>query len=372
MSSINFCTPVGFGDQPKSTSQSLLEFADDYFFFEGEKAVVKLDYIMQDGQGVELVYTGSTWACTALKIISYFTIILPALLFIAKCILRSIHSFYLIPPRPFASSEGLFFKQHKPFVIDLVLNAAATLNKDVCTIVADYVISEDCFGAEKWRRYFGVDVVDPEPAIDPNQFYRFWFGPDPIDPNKKFCETHFPPVLRPRFVTHIDTETSYYYNLITLGQLIQHPQEGYFSRYELDLHQFARTITGPSCWIVMRKDLLANGEYYSTQVNAIKHFNVKSKFGYEEETSAIDVSTALSAHYVATGEFHVTHLEDHPNHFMSLAQVKESDEYGYRFRVAGSSRCPWAEGMLSISSESLAPYSLIHESIGIAALRKFS
>ena len=100
MLNLSFCTPVTFGNQPTSLSQSFLEFADDYFFLGGQKAIVKFDKTEGASLGVELVDAACSVKETAFKIISYFTLILPALLLLAKYILREcIHHFHLIVPQ---------------------------------------------------------------------------------------------------------------------------------------------------------------------------------------------------------------------------------------------------------------------------------
>lgn len=101
--SIEFCTPIYYGNQQHSIYQSFLEFADDYFFFKGNKAVVDFKESRPESQGVDLVLFESSWQTTVLKIISYFTIILPLILFSAKVILRSLYHFHLIqhPPSDF-------------------------------------------------------------------------------------------------------------------------------------------------------------------------------------------------------------------------------------------------------------------------------
>ena len=299
MTNINFCTPVSFGYQAETLSQSFLEFADDYFFFGGDKAVVQFGYVEGESLGVELVHADASWVSTALKVISYFTIILPTVLLIAKCILRSIHQFHLLPPL----RNSLVLKRHEHLVTAQILGTGH-FPRVLAELIASYVTSNvDCFGAQEWQRYFGTNIVEPEPELNPDEFYNFWHGPDPIDPTKQVCETHLPPVLRPRLVT--DNDTAYQYSLYALSELIEKPQEGHPSSYDFDTRVFSqngRTHAGPSCWVVMRKDVLSRNQPYPQQIEIIRNLNIRTGAGYEEESSAIDLATVVSAHHVMTGE----------------------------------------------------------------------
>jgi len=96
MAKVGFFTAVSFGDQPKSCTQSLLETVDSYFYLGGKKAYVIPGYVQQDGEGAILTKDSSAFVITALKVISYLTVAIPVILFIAKAILRSIHSFHII------------------------------------------------------------------------------------------------------------------------------------------------------------------------------------------------------------------------------------------------------------------------------------
>jgi hypothetical protein len=96
---LNFSTPVVFGSN-KSFKESFLEMADGYFSLAGKRAFViskealkdkSYDVALQDlDEAFFLRFIIST-----IKIISYFTLILPALIFTAKWILRSEYIFHL-------------------------------------------------------------------------------------------------------------------------------------------------------------------------------------------------------------------------------------------------------------------------------------
>ncbi len=93
MGQVNFFTAVSFGSHPKSCSQSLLEAVDSYFYLGGKKAFVIPGDIDQGAKKVVLSQDSSSFLGTVFKVISYATLIIPAIVLIAKAILRSIYSF---------------------------------------------------------------------------------------------------------------------------------------------------------------------------------------------------------------------------------------------------------------------------------------
>lgn len=96
MLNLNFFTPVSFGDQPKSCTQALLETVDSYFYLGGKKAYVIPGHIQQDIKGTVLTEDSAPFLITALKVLSYLTVILPMIMLIAKAILRSFDSFHIV------------------------------------------------------------------------------------------------------------------------------------------------------------------------------------------------------------------------------------------------------------------------------------
>jgi len=93
MASINFFTPVHFGNQSITCHQAMQETVDDYFYLGGKKASV-ID--AQDSKmKVVLLEKSPPFLNTCLKVLSYFTLIIPTLMLIAKTILRMNH-FYKI------------------------------------------------------------------------------------------------------------------------------------------------------------------------------------------------------------------------------------------------------------------------------------
>lgn len=97
MSNLSFFTPVSFGVSPKTFSESLLQSCDNYLSLRGEKAYVVKGSV--DNKRKVVLFddnNSSTNRKTVLKVISYFFIVLPALAFIGKIILRATHSFHVI------------------------------------------------------------------------------------------------------------------------------------------------------------------------------------------------------------------------------------------------------------------------------------
>lgn len=95
MSEIRFFTPVSFGNHSKSWSHSILEVSDSYFFLGNRKASVISMQTENKSIGVKIIKESPPFLTTALKVISYFTLVLPALMLIVKAIMRSIHSFHI-------------------------------------------------------------------------------------------------------------------------------------------------------------------------------------------------------------------------------------------------------------------------------------
>lgn len=96
MGKIGFFQAVTFGTQSKSCVQTLLEGVDSYFYLGGKKTLVIAGSIQQGSQGVILTQNSPTFFITALKVVSYLTVVIPLILLIAKAILRSIHTFHVV------------------------------------------------------------------------------------------------------------------------------------------------------------------------------------------------------------------------------------------------------------------------------------
>ena len=86
MNKVNFFTPVSYQMQSKSTCQSLLETVDNYFYLGGKKALVV--HANEHELRAAVVDSKQSFLTTLLKVVSYCTVILPAILLLAKAILR--------------------------------------------------------------------------------------------------------------------------------------------------------------------------------------------------------------------------------------------------------------------------------------------
>jgi hypothetical protein len=81
MAKVSFFTPINFGNQPKSTTEWLLEKADGFFYLGGPKAhLIKTD----QGTKAVLVNERQSLLMTCFKVASYFTILLPTIPFFTQ------------------------------------------------------------------------------------------------------------------------------------------------------------------------------------------------------------------------------------------------------------------------------------------------
>ena len=122
------------------------------------------------------------------------------------------------------------------------------------------MLSPDCFGGEEWRKYFGVDVGNPQL---PRGFFSWWTAPDAIDPTKYNYETHLDPIWRPDIVSEQP------YDLETLTRLAAAPQGGgHPTPIDQDseaFRQHARTPAGPGCWLAVRRNVVARNRIMSNK-----------------------------------------------------------------------------------------------------------
>lgn len=93
MASISFFTPVEY-NQFTSCGQLLTEAVDGYFYLGGRKAVTLPGHLRNGSQEVALQQGTTTWWKTALKVLSYATVVVPLIMLIAKAVLRSHYRFH--------------------------------------------------------------------------------------------------------------------------------------------------------------------------------------------------------------------------------------------------------------------------------------
>jgi hypothetical protein len=91
---IGFWTPIKYEDQSTSLGQKIREFTDFYFYLEGRVAIV-IPGVTENGSiGAKVQEDQSPGWKTALKVASYFTVILPILIFVVKVISRAFYPFH--------------------------------------------------------------------------------------------------------------------------------------------------------------------------------------------------------------------------------------------------------------------------------------
>ena len=111
MERVAFFTPVNFGgDQPKSSTESLIESVENYFYLGGKKAYVIPGEINQNSKGVVLLQDSPALLAVVLKVISYLTVIIPVVMLIAKAIVRSLYHFHIIDAKQ-KLEEGIDISQ---------------------------------------------------------------------------------------------------------------------------------------------------------------------------------------------------------------------------------------------------------------------
>ena len=272
-----------------------------------------------------------------------------------------------------ASDEGAsFFTSQGPEILG-IMESYGLPDIASARIVNLVIGSEDPFGAKQWQRYFGVDV-GLEPELDPS-FYRFWNGVDPINSEKKVYETHFPPVLRPECITDIRAGTLNSFTLRTLEALSAHPVEGapsgFFrsSPFIDPLEIITITKAGPSCWLVLRKEVVALGQSYDEQIGYLEEVNRETGAGYKIGPSAIDLATVLFTRYVAKVERHTGDkigLEALRT-FSTCAELSRDSDHSYFESLS----YPVAIGGFSSGGLHLSTARFAEASHGIACVKQF-
>lgn len=99
MLNLNFFTAVTYQTPPKSIAAYLLQKVDDYFYLGGKKAYVIQGRTKTGQEKVILSEATSSLLAKVAKVLSFFTLVIPMILLMAKAALRSQHSFKLIDPK---------------------------------------------------------------------------------------------------------------------------------------------------------------------------------------------------------------------------------------------------------------------------------
>jgi hypothetical protein len=96
MANLGFFTPIQFANQHKTFSQRLVETVDSYFYLGGRKAYVIPGHAQGRSEGIIFEDDTALFVTTTLKVISYLTLVIPAVMLIAKALLRSSYNFHLL------------------------------------------------------------------------------------------------------------------------------------------------------------------------------------------------------------------------------------------------------------------------------------
>lgn len=108
---VGFFTAIEYGQKAKTRTQSILEKVDNYFYFSGKKAQVIQGKTKNGTVRTILLRGNSSLLARVGKVASYFTIVIPLLMLIAKAILRSTHHFRLINPKK-KLEKGINISEH--------------------------------------------------------------------------------------------------------------------------------------------------------------------------------------------------------------------------------------------------------------------
>jgi hypothetical protein len=152
--------------------------------------------------------------------------------------------------------------------------SATDLIPDIATIAAQYITGEErigVFGPNFWQSK-GI-VAGAVPHID-LAFYEYWYGPDPVDPTRRVCDTHHRPVWIPDNLSLATVE---------IAGLQFDPSD------TEALRQHRNTLTSGGCYAVMRKEVLGRKLPELEQIQQLK------KAGYPGLPQAADVAAVLFA-----------------------------------------------------------------------------
>ncbi len=214
--------------------------------------------------------------------------------------------------------------------------------KDEATIVADYITGGKIGAfAQKFWEQKGIRARFVRP-IDPN-FYDFWHGPDPLDRDRKACDTHHWPVWIPeglclatleraglRFIPTCDVKFERHRNTSTLG----------------------------AYYAVMRKDVLGRNLKEDAQIQQLKDA------GYSGLARAVDVAAVVFAIHQHDGSLCLAKGADARNR-RTYALCKERVTFGeYEFPLMFGENDD--SGLRVVLNGHVAP-----EHVGVAALREF-
>src|SRR3990167_3529042 len=156
MDDVGFFTPISYGSIQRSKSQERLEAVDSYLSLSGRKAQVVPGWNIGKSEGTILIQEETSWGRTALKVLSYCTIILPLIALIAKASLRAPYHFHQIDVRG---------ELEKGIEITEGMKAALQCEKE--TIYGEPVDSEKV----KWEKRFSCNLRTFALTTEPNLIF---------------------------------------------------------------------------------------------------------------------------------------------------------------------------------------------------------
>lgn len=196
------------------------------------------------------------------------------------------------------------------------LMASTPLIDKLSEIVADYLFGScvEAIGPKELEKMWGIQTEQRE--LGP-EFYKWWYGPDAHDqllartnPSqciRRNCETFHLPVLRSRSITHLDSHTAEDLTFHVIQRLGKNPKSGYYpvecvvsSRHEV-LEGYKKYKAGPTRYICMRKESLAQGTSEDAPKKLIEQLNTQEDAGYEKESSSLDLLFVPAAIHAFTG-----------------------------------------------------------------------
>ena len=152
------------------------------------------------------------------------------------------------------------------------------------------------FGKADWEKYFGDIGLEP---LLPANIEKILNEPCDFWPSKKVKETHL-------FVLIPNTVNGKSFTMNYLGELIQKPKSGHFTKYRY-YGDHSREAVGDksysSHWVLMTRDIIPGSECenYSKCCELISNHSKKTGRPYELP-HLLDATTSILMHYVKTGE----------------------------------------------------------------------
>lgn len=158
---------------------------------------------------------------------------------------------------------------------------------DVVQLITLYCISHVTpIGQEFWLNGLNANV-SPQPPLS-QDFYHFWNGPDPHDPAQFVSDTHLPPIYAPHTITNPHRNITAARCLRTLRGL----GLAFSGLQGHGLNDPSATMGGSSCWLVLRKAVLARNQTFPQQKEAIAALNAAGA-SYEPVPAIVDLATAV-------------------------------------------------------------------------------